>query len=91
MLAPDLLLDQLSLEDKQMRARSAGNPHAACDVEGLEMWHGWRSDLTGTPAWTLGASARRQNAIYVRSGRVGQPVRESFMRLITQKPKLKLR
>src|SRR5262249_30469081 len=42
----------ISLVVKQMGARSAGNPHAACDVEG-----------TGDVAWSKGLPARQSSTL----------------------------
>src|SRR6516162_5640123 len=47
----------ISLGVKQMGARSAGNPHAACDVEG-----------TGNVARSRGLSARQSSTLPVRGG-----------------------
>ena len=45
----------ISLDMKQMGARSAGNPHAACDVEG-----------TGNVARSSGLPARQSSTLPVR-------------------------
>src|SRR5215813_6152569 len=49
------MIGPISLEAKQMGARSAGNPHAACDVEGA-----------GNVAWSRDLLARQTSTLPVR-------------------------
>jgi hypothetical protein len=48
------MIGPISLVVKQMGARSAGNPHAACDAEG-----------TGNVAWTNDLPARQSSTLLI--------------------------
>src|SRR5215472_8365422 len=77
------MIGPISLEAKQMGARSAGNPHAACDAEGAgnvarpRYWDTRRRKGEPTGETNFGLNRRASPRPYLRARGGATPLRDS--------------